>query len=362
MSAHIDGETTRLLREANLYSGLRNPVFDRWLIAGVPVVALTSLAITLLWPSTLYLVLTIDLWLLGYHHVIATYTRIGFDRESLSKHWKLLVLLPVAVAAAVYLVGIAGGPGVLTTIYFYWLWFHYVRQAEGVSKAYAARSGSRQIADIALHRASFYAMPTAALLQVASFSNGNLLGIEIQMLTIPSQAMILIWFVVATLAIASLYQLHAMVKRKQLSTRYLMFVYSHYGMFIATYGLVNDLTTAWLGLNVWHNLQYLTFVWLSHQRRFHGKIDPKALVLSTIAKPGNLVIYVSACLAITFVFYMGALNFLTPIGATLGTTSVLTAVMLYQTINFHHYVVDAVIWRRPKAGPTPKTTPDPAST
>lgn len=348
MSANIHGETTQQIQAASSYSGLRNAAFDKWFILGVPAIALTSLAITLLWPNTLYPVLAIDLWFLGYHHVIATYTRIGFDRESLAKHWKLLVLLPVAVAAVVYLVGIAGGPGLLTTIYFYWLWFHYVRQAEGVSKAYAARSGSRQVADNALHRASFYAVPTAALLQVASSSNDNLLGIEIQTLALPSQLMVLVWSLVTILATVSLYQLHALVKSKQLSSRYLMFVYSHYGMFIATYGLVDDLTTAWLGLNVWHNLQYLTFVWLSHQRRFQGKIDPKALILSTVAKPGNLLIYVSACLTVTFVFYMGVLNFLTPIGATLGTTSVLTAVMLYQTINFHHYIVDALIWRRPK--------------
>ena len=330
------------------YAGLRNAGFDRWFIFGIPAVAIVSLAVVLVWPATFYTVLALDLWLLGYHHVIATYTRIGLDRESRAKYWALFLVLPIGVIAAVFSIGLAAGAGFLTTIYFYWLWFHYVRQSEGVSKAYAARGGMRDVADGALHRISFYLVPTASLLQVIHAGNGILLGIRIHIPEIPGQVMVGVWVLAGVVAAASLIRLIMTVRERKASRLYPAFVVTHHLMFIVTYGLVADLSVAWLGLNVWHNLQYLTFVWLSHERRFKGKVSDDAKLLSTLALPRNVWIYVLGCLAITFACYSGVQGAVSPIGSWLGTSGLLAAVMVYQTINFHHYIVDAVIWRRPK--------------
>lgn len=331
------------------HRGLRQAGFDRWFIFGIPVVALASLLVVLIWPGAFYTVLVLDLWLLGYHHVIATYTRIGLDRESRAKYWALLVLLPIGVIGAVFAIGLAAGAAFLTTIYFYWLWFHYIRQSEGVSKAYAARGGMRDAADVLLHRISFYLVPTASLLQLMHAGNGFLLGIKIYAPAIPAGAMASVWVVTALVALLSLFRIYMLTRERKASRFYLAFVCTHYLMFVVTYGLIKDVSVAWLGLNIWHNLQYLTFVWLSHERRFKGKVSDEAKLLSTLALPRNVWMYVLGCLAVTFAFYMGVQEILSPIEATLGTSGVLTAVMVYQTINFHHYIVDAIIWRRPKS-------------
>ena len=192
--------------------GLRNRGFDRWFIFGIPAVALTSLLVVLVWPRTFYTVLTLDLWLLGYHHVIATYTRIGLDSESRSRYWALMVLLPVVMICIVFAIGLTAGPGFLTTIYFYWLWFHYVRQSEGVSKAYAARGGIREAADRPLHRLSFYLLPTASLLQLASAGDSRLLGIEIFTPAIPAPVMAAVWAITAATVAVSMFRLHRLVR------------------------------------------------------------------------------------------------------------------------------------------------------
>ena len=41
-----------------------------------------------------------DLWLLGYHHVVATYTRMAFDTGSLTRHRFLAVDLLLLMTAA----------------------------------------------------------------------------------------------------------------------------------------------------------------------------------------------------------------------------------------------------------------------
>ncbi|HEX6987725.1 MAG TPA: hypothetical protein VF170_20260, partial [Planctomycetaceae bacterium] len=56
----------------------------------------------------------------------------------------------------------------------------------------------------------------------------------------------------------------------------------------------------------------------------------------------NVVCYFGVCLAITGAVY-GVLQWalqVTPLAAV-----PLAAVVVYQTINFHHYIVDGVIWK-----------------
>lgn len=330
------------------YAGLRDRRFDVWMIAGAPFVALASLAVVLVQPTLLLPILMLDLWLLGYHHVIATYTRIGLDRESWSKHWALVVVLPPVVFAAVLLIGWTGGATVLMTIYFYWLWFHYVRQSEGVSKAYAVQGGHRFISDDRLLRLTFYLVPTAAVLQISQTGGGLLLGVEVWAYQLPAPWLHAVWAAAGSALLLSARKLYVWYRAGEVSAHYSLFWLSHHLMFVVSYGLVRDLTTAWLCLNIWHNLQYLSFVWLSHEKRFKGSVSPRAKVLSTLVLPRNLWMYVLGCLALTFAFYLGAERVVAIVGTGLGVSMTLAVTMVYQTINFHHYIVDAIIWRRPK--------------
>ena len=72
--------------EASGAGWLRSRRFDlNFIVATAALAILTGWAVVgdpALWAPVLFL----DLWLLGYHHVAATYTRLCFDRESFRAH------------------------------------------------------------------------------------------------------------------------------------------------------------------------------------------------------------------------------------------------------------------------------------
>ena len=103
--------------------------------------ALLSGLIVIARPDLFIYVLVADLWLLGYHHVISTFTRLAFDKNSFNENRALIVYLFPAVAAGVCLLAFFVGAWVITTIYLYWQWFHYTRQSWGISQVYRAKSG-----------------------------------------------------------------------------------------------------------------------------------------------------------------------------------------------------------------------------
>ena len=109
--------------------------------------------------------------------------------------------------------------------------------------------------------------------------------------------------------------------------------------------MIDDITFGWLVINIWHNAQYILFVWLFNTRRFKNGVDPEARFLSYISQPQRLWLYLLVCVAITGVVYwavLGTLNawFFAGLSGT---------IVLYQIVNFHHYIVDAVIWKSRRA-------------
>ena len=327
---------------------LRSATFDRFFIAAIPAIAIASALLVMIEPSALWTVILLDIWLLGYQHVIATWTRIGFDRESLARYWPLIVVLPPVVFVVVYTIGVSGGAVVLNTIYFHWLWFHYVRQSEGVSRAYAGRCGSRELVDAPLLRGTFYFVPTVALLTLSTLGEENLLGVPLYLMSVPVSVLWALWAFAVVLLLAVAQKLARLRRNGRLSNHYVGYIVSHYTIFVVAYGTIRNTTIAWLCLNIWHNIQYLSFVWLSHQTRFKGKIAGKgSTILSTLALPRNAWMYVTACLVITVTFYMMVENAV-GFAYSNGISATLATVVAYQTINFHHYIVDAIIWRRPK--------------
>jgi len=62
---------------------LRGGAFDGAMIVGVAVLAIACGSLAAYEPDWFMPLLLADLWLLGYHHVVTTFTRLCFDRESL---------------------------------------------------------------------------------------------------------------------------------------------------------------------------------------------------------------------------------------------------------------------------------------
>ena len=141
------------------WAWLCNPRFDLSFIVGIPALACLTGLIVIAQPHLFTPILIFDLWFLGYHHVVSTYTRLCFDRKSLSEHWPLLAgLLPV-VALVTLAAAYALGLWIIVSVYFYWQWFHYTRQSWGISRAYRGKERGALYEDGWLDQATFYALP-----------------------------------------------------------------------------------------------------------------------------------------------------------------------------------------------------------
>src|SRR5688572_26487769 len=65
---------------------IRSREFDSTLLLA-PIFAGSAAALVVTADPRLYPILLVaDLWLLGYHHVVATYTRLAFDTQSLRRN------------------------------------------------------------------------------------------------------------------------------------------------------------------------------------------------------------------------------------------------------------------------------------
>ncbi len=325
---------------------LRGPGFDGFFIVGIAAIALaTGLVVT--WNNNLFLpILAADLWILGYHHVVATYTRLAFDAQSFAENKGLILYLLPAVACAVVLLIMSAGLWLVPTIYLYWQWWHYTRQSEGISKAYAGKSRDKQLPSPWLARAALYSVPLTGILAVSHRAPHNFLYLPLR--TLPVADFILLVAAIVTVAILAVWvfeQVKAYIAGR-LAIPYVMYVTSHFIIYFFAYIYVKEIDYGWLIVNIWHNAQYILFVWLYNNRRFGGGFDKAHKFLSTISQNGRFVLYFGTCLTIsTFVYFLFTSYLSDALSATFAITATMTGLIIYQTINFHHYIVDSLIWK-----------------
>ncbi len=116
------------------------------------------------------------------------------------------------------------------------------------------------------------------------------------------------------------------------------------------YVLIKDINSGWLVANVWHNAQYILFVWLYNTNRFkNDAVDgtAKVSVMSWLSqrKPIRVLSYFIFTLIMTTIFYQSITEGFKLIA---GTNLILLSslyIVGYQTVNFHHYIVDSLIWK-----------------
>jgi hypothetical protein len=330
---------------ADVYAGqqaagwLKDQRFDLIFIAGITGLALAAGAAAIVDPQLLMPILLADLWLLGYHHVVSTYTRLCFDRESLRRYGFLVFGLPFVVAAASLAAAVAiSGIWIIVSVYFYWQWFHYARQSWGIAQAYRRKSARALPPPGRLDTILFYALPVAGVLNRSASDVETFLGMPIRWVPVPpafATAAIAVALVLVAVWIGRTVQQY---RRGEASMPYILYQLSHHLIFCTAYLLVPDITVGWLIVNIWHNAQYVLFVWLFNNRRFAAGISPKAPLLSRLSQDGKIVWYLVFCLAISTAVYW-------TIGNVLPLVMALPVFIIYQIINFHHYVVDAIVWR-----------------
>lgn len=325
---------------------LRTPAFDSIFIGGISVLAIMTGLIVTARPELFWPILLADLWLLGYHHVVSTYTRLAFDLESLKQHRALVFYLPFGVAAGVAAIALGAGLWLLVTIYLYWQWFHYTRQSEGIAKAYAGRSPDRDLGDPRLARLAFWSVPVAGILTVSARQPEKFLYMPVWTLPVPS------WLATAALALAAILvaawlgEQAWLWRRGRAARACIAYKLSHFAVFGTAYVLLDEINHGWLAVNMWHNAQYILFVWLFNNRRFNGRADAQRPLISSISQDGRFPLYIAVCLTLSTATYFLIERFAThSLGEALGISAAVAAVMIYQTLNFHHYIVDAVIWK-----------------
>ena len=318
--------------------------FDLSFIVGSTILAMVTGFGVASFPSLFFPVLLIDLWLFGYHHVISTYTRLCFDRRSFEASRVLLFGLLPLVALSTILVALTVGLWAIVTIYFYWQWFHYTRQSWGISRACRRKDPGALYEEGWIDQAIFYSLPILGVMYRSYQDPGLFIGLELKVVAVP--AVVASVCAVATGALLAYwaYRRFQTWRASRLAPVHTLYLLSHFAMFAAGYLLVADITYGWLAINVWHNAQYILFVWLFNTRRFKDGIDPEARFLSYISQPNRMWLYLLTCVGITGVVYWGLIGTLN----ALLFAGISATVVLYQIVNFHHYIVDALIWKGPK--------------
>jgi hypothetical protein len=322
---------------------LREPFFDVGFVVGTAAVALMATLFAMLDVSIFVPILMLDVWLLGAHHVIATYTRLCFDRESFRQYRFFVLVLPFIVFGATLAMVQGVGVWVVTSLYLYWQWFHYTAQSWGVSQVYRRKSGLPLPKNLPLEKATFYLLPLWGILYRSWQDPEVFLGQELRVIPVPRLAV----DIVATLALVTLgIWIFARVRdawNKRLPVAHTFYMGSHISMFAIGYLVIDDVTLGWLLINIWHNAQYVLFVWMFNTKRFERGLDEKARFLSYISQPRNWWLYFGVCLALSTVMYKGIETFQAPL-VSIG----LPLLVFYQTLNFHHYIVDGRIWKMRK--------------
>jgi hypothetical protein len=324
---------------------LLGPGFDATLIGGVLGVALLLGAAAGASQAAFAWVLLADFWLLAHPHVAAMYTRVAFDRPSARAHWFLLAGLPPLVLAATSTLAWAGGVVALNSLYFYWQSWHYTRQSYGIARAYQRASGAPPPARNLAADVVVYAFPAWGVLHRAHQRPAQFYGMPLWCPPVPKALVLAAGaLAVGALAVWAWRELRRLQGAADVAPGHALFVLSHVAITGVSYFAVGEITRGWLYVNIWHNAQYLLFVWAFNARRFRGGLDPERPLLSRLSQPGGWPAYAALCLGLSALFYLG----LDASTSRLAWGALPIVLVLHQTVNFHHYLVDAVVWRSPK--------------
>jgi hypothetical protein len=329
---------------------LLSPGYDLTLIFGVLVLALGSGITVALRPEWFVYVLLTDLWLLGYHHVISTFTKLAGTKEDRQENRFLIYYLPFIVLGATVAIGMTVGIWAIITIYFFWQWYHYVRQSYGIAVFYI-RKQEKPAPDLQeekwLNNLVIWSVPIWGVLYRCSQGWEEFLFQKVWLPPVP----LLVVQLAGTIALAS--TLAWIITRiiawsqNRLSLAHTFFVASHICAFYVGYIAIEHINIGWLTANIWHNAQYVLFVWLYNTNRFKNpSAETKGVWIAWLSQRNwkRIIAYFTFCLVATSAFY-GALIYGFKTFVANKEVLLMLYVLAFQTLNFHHYVVDSLIWK-----------------
>lgn len=326
---------------------LRDRNFDLMFVLGTAGLGLAGGAALLMAPQVWPLMFLPYLWLLGYPHLFATYSQIAFDRTSFRRHRFLNIELPILLFAGVAALAAFVGTWAIVSVYLYWQWFHFTRQSYGIARFYARRNGT-PLVDDQLTDWVIYAVPACGILWRSWQAPGFYLGAELRVIPIPTEVVAFALTFTAMLICAWIVGRVGQWRRGEMPRAHTLYVASHIVMFAAGYILIAKINFGWFALSLWHSAQYILFVWLINRTRFADGPDRSHALLSRISQPGRWFWYFAILVAGAGIVFLA----LKSVAGLFAIGVVPLTLVVFQTINFHHYTVDAVIWRRKRSAKT----------
>lgn len=332
---------------------LFNPKFDAVFVLGTLATALTLGALASISDAALLAVVFLNIWVFANPHVLATYTRIGFNKKAIRKYWFFIFLVPLVVAVVVAFLALAYEIAGLFTLYLIAQTYHVSRQSFGIARNYQ-RLNTKSFRDDRLSESLIFVFPLWGFLHWCAQSPEVFFGYPIKLPHIPAVFLTVTGVIALILGGCWLVRLCKLVIRGRTNYWHSCFVASHVCVFVIAYLCVTDITLGWLIVNIWHNIQYLLFVWLKNLQRDAAHRD--SLQPTASAEPNNSTAsfpwrhaasYLTLCtLAGAAVFEM-----MDWMGGQLLWLGLPTVLIAHFTVNYHHYLVDGVIWKRARPDP-----------
>jgi len=332
--------------DLTLTGWLKDPPFDLTLIVGVTALACALGGTVAAWPGLFLPILTFHTWCFGFDHVIATFTKLGGTPEDRRRNRWLILALPPVVLGATLAVGQVGGVALVATIYFLFQWFHTTRQSWGIAQHYRRAAGGMAWDPPWLSEVTLWALPVVGILHRCHQQPEKFLWMELRLPAIPG-GVVTVAGVAAALLVAGWCATRVRAwRRGELPLGHTLFLCTHFVVFGAAYLLIDDLHAGWLLVNVWHNVQYLAYVWMHNRARFDGGVRRDARVLSWLCQPGagRAVLYFGACLAISTPLFAGIYAAGDRVDRWLDGRVISISLVIALGVNFHHYIVDGIIW------------------
>ncbi len=332
--------------EAAWLSGIK---FDSIFIFGVLAIALLSGLLVWNDPNLFGPVLFIDLWFLGYHHVISTYTKLGGTPEDRQENHFLIYKLPFLVIGAVGVLAYALGIWSIITIYFFWQWYHYTRQSYGISIYYGRKAQQPTEDNPLLFQAALWSIPVWGILMRCHQGWDTFLFQPVWLPAIPIDIVNLA--AILSIALVGYWAITRLIafREGRLPLGQTLFMLSHFTAFYVGYILIPDINIGWLVANIWHNAQYILFVWLFNTKRFEKAEDSSGMVAwASKVKPVRIMAYFVGCILLTSAIYTPLMYSLKWVAAGNQELMILFYIIVFQTLNFHHYIVDSIIWKARK--------------
>lgn len=319
-----------------------NSGFERIFLFGSCAVGLVLFALLNLQALPLVVAIFFYTWFVAQPHFVSTYTRVRFTGQYLRQNIFLIGILPVLVFCTLLALYKIFGLWIYMSLYMYVQWFHFTRQSYGVSRFYRRRSGGT-LADDTLTDLVIYAMPIWGILRWSMRKPDFYLGLPVKVFPVSVSLDPWIGTIVFGLTVAWMAGRFVQWRRGTMPVLHTVYVATHLVMFAVCYVWTPVLEYGWAAIGIWHSIQYLMFVWLFTNQKQKAPGGSKTFFekLSTVK---YLPVYILLVFGFSVCLFAGWKH----IGNLLQANLIVPLLLFMGTIIFHHYIVDAIIWRRPK--------------